>query len=219
MFSLIIKDVLIQKKQLIFGIAYLAFVLVAFQGMGEAMLPMGLVAVTYMLSMTACAYEEKNKSDLLLNSLPIKRVNIVASKYLSVLIYAVMGILAYIAMITIINLLNMPLKTYPLSLEILIGSLAAVCLMTGIWFPIYFKFGYMKMRVANFVLFFLFFFGSSLMTQFIKSKQDSLWVKNIISFFDTKSDITIALLFLVIIALYMLLSFLLSVWFYNKREF
>lgn len=219
MFSLIIKDVLIQKKQLIFGIAYLAFVLVAFQGMGEAMLPMGLVAVTYMLSMTACAYEEKNKSDLLLNSLPIKRVNIVASKYLSVLIYAVMGILAYIAMITIINLLNMPLKTYPLSLEILIGSLAAVCLMTGIWFPIYFKFGYMKMRVANFVLFFLFFFGSSLMTQFIKSKQDSLWVKNIISFFDTKSDITIALLFLVIIALYMFLSFLLSVWFYNKREF
>lgn len=219
MFSLIIKDVLIQKKQLIFGIAYLAFVLVAFQGMGEAMLPMGLVAVTYMLSMIACAYEEKNKSDLLLNSLPIKRVNIVASKYLSVLIYAVMGILAYIAMITIINLLNMPLKTYPLSLEILIGSLAAVCLMTGIWFPIYFKFGYMKMRVANFVLFFLFFFGSSLMTQFIKSKQDSLWVKNIISFFDTKSDITIALLFLVIIALYMLLSFLLSVWFYNKREF
>jgi ABC-2 type transport system permease protein len=219
MFNLIIKDVLIQKKQFIFGIAYLAFVLVAFQGMGEAMFPMGLVAVTYMLSMTACAYEEKNKSDLLLNSLPIKRMSIVAAKYLSVLIYAVMGVLSYKAMITIINLLNIPLKTYPLSLEILIGSLAAVCLMTGIWFPIYYKLGYMKMRVANFVLFFLFFFGSSLMTQALKSKHDSLWVKDIISFFNTQSNITIVLVFIVIIVLYMLLSFSLSAWFYNRREF
>lgn len=219
MLSLIIKDVLIQKKQLIFAIVYLAFVLVAFQGMGEAMFPMGLVAFTYLLSMTACAYEEKNKAELLLNSLPIKRVDIVTAKYLSMILYTILGMFSYKVMTTIINLVNIPLKTYPLSLEIIIGSLAAVCLMTGIWFPIYFKFGYMKMRIATFVLFFLFFFGSSLMTSFLKTRQDSQWVDGIISFFESQNDIVIALVLLLIIVLYMLLSFSLSVWFYNKREF
>lgn len=219
MLSLIIKDVLVQKKQLIFAIVYLAFVLVAFQGMGEAMFPMGLVAFTYLLSMTACAYEEKNKAELLLNSLPIKRVNIVTAKYLSMILYTILGMFAYKVMTTIINLVNIPLKTYPLSLEIIIGSLAVVCLMTGIWFPIYFKFGYMKMRIATFVLFFLFFFGSSLMTTFLKTNQDSLWVRGIISFFESQNDFIIALVLLSIIVLYMLLSFLLSMWFYNKREF
>jgi len=219
MLSLIIKDVLVQKKQLIFAIVYLAFVLVAFQGMGEAMFPMGLVAFTYLLSMTACAYEEKNKAELLLNSLPIKRVDIVTAKYLSMILYTILGMFAYKVMTTIINLVNIPLKTYPLSLEIIIGSLAVVCLMTGIWFPIYFKFGYMKMRIATFVLFFLFFFGSSLMTSFLKTRQDSQWVEGIINFFESQNDFIITLVLLSIIVLYMLLSFLLSMWFYNKREF
>ncbi|SHI96417.1 ABC-2 transporter permease [Lutispora thermophila] len=219
MFNLVIKDILIQKKQLIFSLVYLVFILVTFQGMGEAMFPMGLVAMAYMLSMTACAYEEKNRSDLLLNSLPIKRESIVASKYLSVFVYTLMVTALYEAMVIIINILNIPLKTFPLSLEMFIGGLVAVCSMTGIYFPIYFKFGYMKMRVANFVLFFLFFFGSSYMTHFLNSNHDSLLVNGIINFFNTQSDITISLVLLIIIAVYMLLSFLLSAWFYNRREF
>lgn len=219
MFRLMAKDILIQKKQLIFSLVYLAFILVAFQGLGEVMYPMGLVAITYMLSMTDCAYEEKNKTDLLLNSLPINRRNIVASKYISALLYAVMGTLAYMVMITVVRLLNIPLKTYALSLEILISGFTVVCLMVGLWFPIYFRLGYIKMRVVNFVLFFLFFFGSSFLINYFESKKYDPWDNGIISFINSQSDITIGLMLIVIIALYMILSFLLSVWFYNRREF
>lgn len=219
MFRLMAKDILIQKKQLLFSLVYLAFILFAFQGLGVVMYPMALVAITYMLSMTDCAYEEKNKTDLLLNSLPINRRNIVASKYISALLYAVMGTLAYMVMITIVRLLNIPLKTYVLSPEIVISGFAAVCLMVGLWFPIYFRFGYIKMRVINFVLFFLFFFGSSFLTRYLESKKYDPWDNGIISFINSQSDITIGLMLIVIIALYMILSFLLSVWFYNRREF
>lgn len=219
MYNLIIKDILIQKKQVVFSIIYLAFILVAFQGMGEAMLPMGLVALTYMLSMTSCGYEEKNKSDVMLNSLPIKRANIVAAKYISVFVYLVMGIIAYGLFTKIMIMMQVPLKTYPITLEAFIGGFVAVSLMTGIWLPIYFKFGYMKLRVVNFVLFFLFFFGTSFLTKYFKEKQNSQWVQNIIKFLDSQGDITIALVIIAIVIIFLFISYGLSVKFYSKREF
>ncbi len=219
MYNLIIKDILIQKKQVAFSIAYMAFILVAFQGMGEAMLPMGLVALTYMLSMTSCGYEEKNKSDIMLNSLPIKRTNIVAAKYLSVFVYFAMGMIAYVLFTKVIIMIQVPLKTYPITLEAFIGGFVAVSLMTGIWLPIYFKFGYMKLRVLNFVLFFLFFFGTSYLTKFFKEKQNSQWVQDIINFLNSQGNIRIALIIATMVIIFLIISYGLSVRFYSKREF
>lgn len=219
MYNLIIKDILIQKKQVLFSIIYLAFILVAFQGMGEAMLPMGMIALTYMLSMTSCGYEEKNKSDIMLNSLPIKRTNIVAAKYMSVFVYFAMGMIAYALFTKIMIMIQVPLKPYPITLEAFIGGFVAVSFMTGIWLPIYFKFGYMKLRVLNFVLFFLFFFGTSYLTRFFKEKQNSQWVQNIINFLDSQGDIIITLAIIAIVIIFLLISYGLSIKFYSKREF
>lgn len=219
MYNLIIKDILIQKKQVAFSIAYMAFILVAFQGMGEAMLPMGLVALTYMLSMTSCGYEEKNKSDIMLNSLPVKRANIIAAKYMSVFVYFAMGMLVYALFSKIIIMAQIPLKTYPITLEAFIGGFVAVSMMTGIWLPIYFKFGYMKLRVVNFVLFFLFFFGTSYLNKFFKENQNSQWVQNIINFLNSQGNITIALIIFAMVIILLIISYGLSVRFYSKREF
>lgn len=219
MYNLIIKDILMQKKQVAFSIAYMAFILVAFQGMGEAMLPMGLVALTYMLSMTSCGYEEKNKSDIMLNSLPVKRANIIAAKYMSVFVYFAMGMLVYALFSKIIIMAQIPLKTYPITLEAFIGGFVAVSMMTGIWLPIYFKFGYMKLRVVNFVLFFLFFFGTSYLNKFFKENQNSQWVQNIINFLNSQGNITIALIIFAMVIILLIISYGLSVRFYRKREF
>lgn len=208
-----------QKKQVAFSIAYMAFILVAFQGMGEAMLPMGLVALTYMLSMTSCGYEEKNKSDIMLNSLPVKRANIIAAKYMSVFVYFAMGMLVYALFSKIIIMAQIPLKTYPITLEAFIGGFVAVSMMTGIWLPIYFKFGYMKLRVVNFVLFFLFFFGTSYLNKFFKENQNSQWVQNIINFLNSQGNITIALIIFAMVIILLIISYGLSVRFYRKREF
>lgn len=218
MYNLIIKDILIQKKQVVFSIVYMAFILIAFQGMGEAMLPMGLVALTYLLSMTSCAYEEKNKSDIMLNSLPIKKTNIVAAKYISVFVYLVMGIISYALFTKIIIMTQIPLKTYPITLEAFIGGFVAVSLMIGIWLPIYFKFGYMKMRVVNFVFFFLFFFGASFLAQYFKDKQNRQWVNGIIDFLNSQGDITIALIIVAMVIIFLTISYGLSLRFYSKKE-
>ncbi|MEA4963723.1 ABC-2 transporter permease [Lutispora sp.] len=219
MYNLIVKDMLIQKKQMIFSLAYMAFVLVAFQGMGSSMFSAGLMAFTYMLAMTSCAYEDKNKSDVMLNSLPVKRSRIVAAKYLSVIVYLAMGTIIYMVSTSIIIMAQIPLKVYPLSLEIFIGVLISVGLMTGIWFPIFFKYGYMKLRVVNFVVFFLFFFGISFISDYLRKNQDAAWLQSMVNFFSSRSDAAIAAIFIASISIFLLISFMLSVWFYKNREF
>ena len=219
MYNLIIKDILLQKKQMIFSLIYMVFILVAFQGMGPSMFSAGLVAFTYMLAMTSCAYEDKNKSDVMLNSLPVKRSRIVAAKYLSVLVYLAIGTIVYMVSTSIIVMAQIPLKVYPLSLEIFVGGLISVGLMTGIWFPIFFKYGYMKLRVVNFVLFFLFFFGISFISDYLRKNQDAPWLQSIVNFFSSRSDAAAAALFIAVILIFMLISFFLSVRFYKNREF
>ena len=169
--------------------------------------------------MTSCAYEDKNKSDIMLNSLPIKKANIVAAKYMSVFVYLAMGVIAYTLFTKIIIVAQIPLKTYPITLEAFIGGFVAVSFMTGIWLPIYFKFGYMKLRVLNFVLFFLFFFGTSYLTKFFKEKQNSQWVQDIINFLNSQGNIRIALIIATMVIIFLIISYGLSVRFYSKREF
>ena len=48
--------------------------LVSFQGIGEIMFTVSVGAFTYSLAMTACAYEDINKSNIMLNSLPLKKL-------------------------------------------------------------------------------------------------------------------------------------------------
>lgn len=54
---------------------------------------MGPVAISYMLVLSANANDEKNKSEIILNSLPISRSKIVFAKYLAVAVYIVLGLL------------------------------------------------------------------------------------------------------------------------------
>ncbi|RYD05856.1 hypothetical protein N752_08150 [Desulforamulus aquiferis] len=59
MYYLILKDLLIQKKIIALSIAYVIFFIIAMQGTGFVMYATAITALTYMLVMTSCAYDEK----------------------------------------------------------------------------------------------------------------------------------------------------------------
>ncbi|MGE4282479.1 MAG: ABC-2 transporter permease [Clostridia bacterium] len=219
MFNLILKDILIQKKQIVFAMLYIIFLVFAFQSMGPAMFPAGVVAMTYMLIITSCAYEDKNNSYMILNSLPIKRSQIVLARYISAVIFLTIAILAYAVISQVISISGIPLKTYPITLEYFLGALFSFSLMNAIYFPIFFKVGYMKARFVNFTLFFIFFFGINILVSFIVHNRDEAWVKALESFFAGKSDQAVAALLMSAIAALLLISYGLSVKFYNDREF
>ncbi len=218
MLNLIIKDILIQKRQLTFSLLYLGFAIIAFQSFGEVMFSAGIVAFIYMLSMTACANEDKVKSDIMLNSLPIKRVNIVLQKYISIYIYFIMGTIIYIVFSKLLQFLQIPIKTYSLALEVFLAGFMASSFMAGLYFPLYFKFGYMKMRIVNFVLFFLIFFGISLLSKYMQGSTSLQFFYNINVLWENNKMLFIAAAALIFVTL-MAVSLGLAVYFYKKREF
>ncbi|ATW25194.1 ABC-2 transporter permease [Candidatus Formimonas warabiya] len=218
MLSLVLKDILVQKKTVLFSFAYILFVIIAFQHMGNAMFPAAIVAFNYLVVLTSCTYDEKNKSDVFINSLPITRAQVVRSKYLSVLVFFTMGLLCYLAVAGIVHLLGLPIQAYPVSWEGLISAMAGVVFVNGIYLPVFFKVGYVKSRMLNFVLFFGGFFGLSLLGDFVKNREGVL-AQGFIRFMAGQSESMILFLLFVLVVVLMVVSYGLSIKFYQGREF
>lgn len=219
MFNLIVKDILIQKKQLLFSFIYIFIIIVSFQSVGASMFPAGIVAFTYILVLGACAYDDKNKADVMLNSLPIKRSTIVLARYISAFVFLAIGPIAYVILTEIIKVSGIPVKVYPLTLEGLAGAFFAVSLINGLYFPIFFKIGYMKARLINFIFFFGFFFGFPFLANMFYSNKDSTWMQKLVKFLEIQGDVPFAILVIFAMFILMSLSYVLSVKFYKNREF
>ena len=85
MLNLIIKDIIIQKKTFLYVFLYSIFISFTF----STLKPSGLglyvlcpIITTYFIITYALTYDDKNKSEIVLNSLPLRRDDIVISKYL-----------------------------------------------------------------------------------------------------------------------------------------
>lgn len=92
--KLLVKEIRIQKNNLLLSI-FFTLVLLA---LSDFNLVLTLTAVGYLLFFGSIQLEEKYKSAVLLNSLPLNRKTIVASKYLAIFMYtAAAFILVYAA--------------------------------------------------------------------------------------------------------------------------
>ncbi|HHV96950.1 MAG TPA: ABC-2 transporter permease [Clostridiaceae bacterium] len=215
---LIMKDVLIQKKQIAFGFFYLLFVIFAFQNNGVGTFIVGITAFTYLITTYSCASEEKNRADVMINSLPVRRSHIVAMKYLSVFIFFIAGTLAYMLFTGLLKNAAINIKIYMLTLEGFLYGFISVCLMTGIYFPVYFKVGYMKSRILNLILFFSIFTGISYLAQYIQQNDNNILNKLLMNFSISQRNIVITAILLALVIVFQLISYGISVKIYNSRE-
>jgi len=215
---LIMKDVLIQKKQIIFGFFYLLFIIFAFQNSDVGTFIIGITAFTYLVVTYSCASEEKNRADVMLNSLPVKRSQIVAMKYLSVVIFFLSGTLAYMLFTGLLKNSGFNIKIYMLTIEGFLAGFISVSLMTGIYFPIYFKVGYMKSRILNLILFFSIFTGVSYIAQYIQHMDNNALNKLLAGILASQSNFSIAVILLALTVIFQLISYGISVKIYNNRE-
>lgn len=220
MYKLVIKDLWLIKKYFLFALIYVPFFMFAFQKMEQSMLPAGIVGITYVLVTTACASDDKNKADILLNSLPVKRAKIVIAKYLSIILYTILGITEYAAIYWIIKITGIPFQVAAITFENLFGAFFAVFLMNSIYFPLYFKYGYMKSRIFNFVLFFGFFFGIGLISNLIKRiYEHNAIIENVIKYFINQTDFLIVSELTFVLVFMLLVSILISLKIYKNKEF
>lgn len=219
MFNLVLKDLLVLKKNFLFGIVYILIMIVAFQQIGGSMLAASIVVFSYMMVQLACAYDEKNKADILLNSLPLNRSTIVTAKYISIFIFTAITIVYYILLTAIVKILELPLNVYPVSLEGIIGILFALVLISGIYFPIFFKVGYIKSKIANFVLFFVVFTGGGILVPELIEDKNQAFIQGILQFLRKQSKLQVIVEIFLVMILLLVISYALSLKFYRKREF
>lgn len=159
MLTLVYKDLICQKRNLWLVFAYAVLMHIAFFNLPDySAYVAGAVAITYYFVTGQCAHEENSKADILINSLPVERDTVVKAKYLTACVFTLMGLLASALVGTVIYSLGFdksPADLYTLAL------MAVTCVfLWSVFYPVYFKFGYIKARYYNLIVFLLVMFGS-----------------------------------------------------------
>lgn len=225
MYNLIKKDILIQKKSILFAIVY-SFII--FVGMNDQIFNRGIytagcVAITYMLILGSIGYEEKNKSEIILNSLPVNRATIVCSKYLSVIVFILLSALLMSLSGVLLNLTGLVQKVRLVSFSDIVGIFISIGLLVSIYFPFIFKFGYTNMRIVNIFVFLFVFFAIFSLPGFIthhfgkQTVKDSL--SSLIAIAKNIPDWLIGAVMILIVLIMMLISLVVSLRVYKNKEF
>lgn len=219
MLNLIIKDILMQKKRMVFGLAYILIACVSFQSMEVFVYPMAMTGFAYMLVFTSCAYEDMNKADVMVNSLPVSRKMVVAAKYLSVIFYFMIGTLVYALLIAFNSIPGFPVTIQPITLQSFAAGFASVSLIIAFVLPVFYKVGYMKSRITVFILFFIFFFGISAISEIITKSNYNIYLSSLIVRIDEIGSPAVSILIFAALVILLAISYLIAVKFYKNREF
>ncbi|MBU3111199.1 ABC-2 transporter permease [Clostridium lacusfryxellense] len=222
MMNLIIKDILIQKKMLVYSLLYTIFAALTLSSMGPSGLALYVLSptvTTYLFITTAVTYDDKNKSQIVLISLPIKRDDIVFSKYISTFVFGAFGIIYSILIGFIGKIIGLPMFTRSISLLDIVLVLSFICIFSSIFFPVYFKFGDAKMKIFTFIIFMAIFFVPSLAFDYITSNPDNILVHKLNYFINNTSSLTQNSLALMVGLIFLLISLMISIRIYNNKEF
>ena len=222
MLNLVIKDILIQKKSLLYAFLYTIFLSFSF----SSLKPVGLglyvlcpLAASYLLTYNAVNYDDKNKSEIILNSLPIKREEIVIAKYISAIMYAVIGIIYSIVIGLIGNAAGFSIYAMSISLWNIILAFTSVCIFGALFLPVYFKYGAIRARVFNIILFMVIFFLPVATINYVSKNPNNILVQKFNYFINNTSSLMLNSLPLIIGIIIFLASTMISIRIYNNKEF
>lgn len=201
MFNLVIKDVKVQKKDkslFLFILLNISNVFIFQKNYGISLF-ICFISI-YLLTVYANAYDFKYNSELMINSMPVNRKIVVSAKYLSVFLFFICASIITIILCSILHIVLPGLVKNMINADAVIIEFFIISIYYSIFFPVYYKFGYMKSRWANFIIMMIIGTFVSIAVQisggFIK-------------------DSIIA----VISVLLMLISFFISVRIYSNKEF
>jgi len=219
MWALVIKDIALQKRQFIFAALYSLFVFVAFSSsiFSSFVYAMGAIGIAYIMIMTVTSSEEKNDTDIILNSLPLRRWQIVCSKYLSIVVFVGLGLLFMILAGYLFSILHLPAPG-PIHLSDIILAFCSVGLMGSIYFPIYYLLAGKWARTINLFLFLLVFFAPSWIVEYVKGHMSKGEVLRLVQLIVQHADL-LYLAGLGLILVLMIVSLWVSIRIYERKDF
>lgn len=209
MLGMIKKDLFMIKnslKSIIFALIIFVFYTIMFDMDMYFLLPF----MTLMISITTFSYDDFNNWHSFASTLPQGKVNVVKSKYITTISLIVITTIISVAFNYIMGGIKGTLNMEE-SLSSIMGELLAIIFMMSVLFPVLFKYGSEKGRIAMFTLGFGIVGLFVLLKKIVKIEIPT----TLISFLDSHFLIVFIIAIIVLIGI----SYVVSKKIYSKREF
>lgn len=211
MINLIRKDILVNfsnKRTAILLLMYVPFISFVLEpaNMNNIFL-FSTFTFCYMMTNMSFGYEIKDKPHIFIQSLPIRKKDIVIGKYLSIFANFIMGTIYSLIYMWIISLIGL-VDVDKIDITIILSTLALTIVSLSISLPTQFRF---SPKVANFLNIFIYII---ILNDFIANSDMLLRILNL----DLSNISNILLVISGILALY-LISMTISIVLYNTRKF
>ncbi len=219
MFNLIKKDFILSRKINIFVVIYALFIAAMGLVMPDPLVStflytLGMLTLIFITVIYTNGYDDKYKSEIVLNSLPIDKENIVRAKYMTLILFIIMSCSAVLIFTNIILKLGVVSIGKGASIWNVIFATNISLIFYSIYYPIYFKVGE-GLRSFNTILWILIAIGPSVLSKLMKGLNTTGYLEKIIAI-----DINRINIYVLIISLFMFyMSMKISEKIYRTREF
>lgn len=219
MFNLIKKDFILSRKINIFVVVYALFIAAMGLVMPDPLVStflytLGMLTLIFITVIYTNGYDDKYKSEIVLNSLPIDKENIVRAKYMTLILFIIMSCSAVLIFTNIILKLGVVSIGKGASIWNVIFATNISLIFYSIYYPIYFKVGE-GLRSFNTILWILIAIGPSVLSKLMKGLNTTGYLEKIIAI-----DINRINIYVLIISLFMFyMSMKISEKIYRTREF
>ena len=219
MYQLIYKDIKLLINYFVIAIPVSILFVITFTQVFPFGYAMGALGIAGMLALTAPSMEVKNHTEIVLNSLPILRSEIIIAKYLSAFTYTVIGL-------SLMTLAGLLVKVSPLPFHIpymnwqnVVITFINISLLISIYYPLFYRFynGFV-ITIVNMVLFYLILFMPSFITTYIKEHINETLVQQLLQL-NLYTPWALPLLGIIITLMLLILSYLLTVKIYTAKDF
>lgn len=220
MFNLIVKDFLLQKKLIYFALGYGSFLFFAFRQpiLNHMIYSVGSIAIAYILFMSVIASEDKNNSNIILNSLPIKKSWIVYSKYIVLLSSIFLSLLIMGTLGAIFKVIAFFQVQRYIGIYDLVVTFITVSLLGSLYYPLYLKLGPKYIKFLNMVMFIALFTIPGLIGEIMEKNNFSLG-KKLVQFMQNTPHWFLIILVIVVTCLVLMVSSKISSKIYKNKEF
>lgn len=219
MYKLIRKDILIQINFILLAIPFSIFFVfifpMAFPDFGYVM---GASAIVYMLAISASSIESRNHTDIILNSLPLLRSEIILSKYLGVFVFTVIGLVIMISAGLAVNISPLPFNIRFITWQEIVITFIMAPVLAAIYFPIFYKLSYGAASSLIYILLFQFaLFGPNFIYEYINKHLNEPWIQQFL-YINTNTPWLFPLIGAVVAILLIIISYLLTVKIYTAKD-
>lgn len=221
MYNLIIKDFLLQKKLVSFYFIYA--IVICFSAVKVPNGPAGFMYVffiiicTYLSVMFSNQYEQKRDSEVILNSLPVNRNDIVLSKYLYIgVLIGLFSVSLSVISVIFSFIFNGNIDRI-FHFSYLVIAFVVIGIVYSIYYPLYFKLGKTKIRLVTLFLYILMFMLPSGYTNLMTNNQ-SYFFSRVIPFVESNFNLVLICLTL-ITSMLLTASYEITSKIYKRKEF